>query len=161
MKIGTLLYLRRLWKQHSIQQTQIRRKRRPFSSRELTEKLLDGDFHRLEALGRGIIILRKTANPNLDAATFSFGSIDAYRAYMNSFLSGEAIALDSPRIGALALYTDADDDLVHMGRIISAWKGFVLVVSKISDSGYLIIHPAHFPPNEQPGVEPFWSERPK
>ncbi len=105
-------------------------------------RLPSGD---LENALRNIVTQR--ADPKLDMVSVVFGDNDAYESIIDAYMMEEVKQLDEPVEGALAIFTDEDENIRHIGKVIKNAEGNLVILSKVAKVPYTVQHPLDMSPD--------------
>ena len=116
---------------------------------ELVRRLIGEGLSEEEARANGIYIVRTNANPEIDAATFTFGSTMIYEKLMDAFIQGELDEIEDPEpFVTVGLFLDGETNLIHVASVIDNDNGNIVLRSKITGSSYIIDHGPYQAPVE-------------
>ncbi len=108
--------------------------------------LLRGDRAEVEALG---IVVVASSPIDQDAGSYVFGSPDAYTQALEDILTGSIKEVATPHQGDIAVYTDGQDNVIHVGKAVQ--KERIVVFSTITGSPFVIEHEPILVPTDVPG----------
>lgn len=89
-----------------------------------------------------------SASADKDAATYALGSIHSYDQVMEWYIAGELQDLDDPVPGAIALYFNLDDYVIHVGKVVEAETGLLVISSLEGKLSPFITYTYEFPLDE-------------
>lgn len=89
-----------------------------------------------------------SASADKDAASYALGSTYYYNHVMGLFLRGELEELETPAPGAIALYFNLEDDVIHVGKVIEAETGLLVISSLEGRLSPFVSYTSEFPLDE-------------